>query len=446
MLKGVRKELKKLKLISLLLSAVLLSGCGMRTVHELYQLPKRSEENNNLQSVIDSVMNGLEYCAPLSGEHPQTVQMADLDGDGVPEYLLFAKGSTEKPLHILVFREVDNEYVLSDTIQSAGAAFDVVQYARVDDRPGYELIVGHQVSDQVTRSVTVYSFEKGKASVLMNANYTKFVTCDLNADGRTGLLVLRPGEAIEQNGVAEVYYYGNGIIERSNEISMSQPVDRIKRIINGYIHGGSAAVYVASSVGESAIVTDVFTLVQDRLSNISFSNESGTGVQTLRNYYVYADDIDEDGVVELPDLVTMRLPFGASTSAMQYVIRWYAMTAEGDEVEKKYTYHNFQGGWYLVLDGTWAKRLAVVQQGNAYEFYIWDEAFISAEKVMTVYALTGDDRDEEAIRYNRFVLYSADTVTYAANLEVASAAYHITQDTLKKSFHLIQQDWKNGET
>ena len=78
--------MKKLKLISVLLAALLLSGCGMRTVHELYQLPKRSEENNNLQSVIDSVMNGLEYCAPLSGEHPQTVQMADLDGDGVQEY------------------------------------------------------------------------------------------------------------------------------------------------------------------------------------------------------------------------------------------------------------------------------------------------------------------------------------------------------------------------
>lgn len=418
----------------------------MRTVHELYQLPKRSEEYNNLQSAIDSVMNGLEYCAPLSGEHPQTVQKADLDGDGIPEYLLFAKGSTEKPLHILVFRSVNNEYVLSDTIQSAGAAFDVVHYARVDDHPGYELIVGHQVSDQITRSVTVYTFENGKSSVLMNANYTKFVTCDLNADGRTGLLILRPGEAIEENGVAESYYYDNGAMERSNEVSMSQPVDRIKRIITGYIHGGSSAVYVASAVGESAIVTDVFTLIENRMSNISFSHGSGTGVQTLRNYYVYADDIDEDGVVELPDLHTMRLPFGDSSSAVQYVIRWYAMTAEGDEVDKKYTYHNFLGGWYLTLDSAWAQRLAVVQQGNMYEFYIWNDDISVAEKVMTIFALTGDDRDEEAMLHNRVVLYAGDNITYAVNLEVASAAYHITKDTLQKSFHLIHHDWKNGET
>lgn len=438
--------MKKVRLISMLLTVLLLSGCGMRTVQDLYQLPKRSEEYNNLQSAIDSVMNGLEYCAPLSGEHPQTVQMADLDGDGIQEYLLFAKGVTEKPLHILIFRQVNQEYVLSDTIQSAGAAFDVVQYARVDDRPGYELIVGHQVSDQITRSVSIYNFTNGKASVLMNANYTKFVTCDLNADGRTGLLVLRPGEIAEQNGVAEVYYYSGGTMERSNEVSMSQPVDRIKRIINGYLHGGSAAVYVASAVGESAIVTDVFTLVQNKLSNISFSNETGTSIQTLRNYYVYADDIDEDGIVELPALNTMKLPFGVTADSWQYVIRWYAMTDDGEEFDKKYTYHNFRDGWYITLDSEWASRVAVIQQGSVYEFYIWNETYSGADKVMTVYMLTSDDRDEEAMKNNRFVLYNSDTVTYAANLEVASAAYHISQDTLQRSFHLIHHDWKNGET
>ena len=122
------------------------------------------------------------------------------------------------------------------------------------------------------------------------------------------------------------------------------------------------------------------------------------------------------------------------------------MTADGDEIDKKYTYHNFQGGWYLTLDSAWANRVAVVQQGNMYEFYIWNEVFSSAEKIMTVFAFNGDTRDEEAMKHNRFVLYKADTVTYAANLEVASAAYHITQDTLQKSFYLIQHDWKNGET
>lgn len=436
----------KVKMICLMLAVLLLSGCSMRTVDELYCLPKRSEEYRNLQSAIDGVMSGLDYCAPLSGENLQAVQMADLNGDGVGEYLVFAKGTAEKPLHILIFTLVGEEYLLSDTIQSTGSAFDVVEYARVDDKPGYELIVGRKISDQVTRSVTVYHFEKGKATALISANYTKFVTCDLNSDGRTGLLVLHPGESDEANGLAEVYCFSNGAMERSNQVNMSESVDKIKRIVTGKLHGGQPAVYVASAVGESAIITDVFAFKEEIFTNVTFSNESGTSVQTLRNYYVYADDIDNDGVVELPDLITMRTPGDTGAANMQYLIRWYAMTATGDEMDKAYTYHNFQGGWYLTLGSEWASRIAVVHTGNAYEFYLWDSEFLEQQKLMTIYAFAGTDRDEQAIVNNRFVLYKNDATVYAANLEVASATCGISQDTLIKSFHLIHQEWKNGET
>ena len=66
----------------LILTSVLLTGCALQTVNEMYALPKRSKEYDSLQSAIDSAMYGLSYSAPVSGENRQTVQMADLDGDG----------------------------------------------------------------------------------------------------------------------------------------------------------------------------------------------------------------------------------------------------------------------------------------------------------------------------------------------------------------------------
>ena len=88
--------------VLLLAAAMLLSGCALRTVDKMYSLPKRSDAYNDLQSVLDASMADLEFCAPLSGENQQTVQMADLDGDGVEEYLLFARGPSENPLQILI--------------------------------------------------------------------------------------------------------------------------------------------------------------------------------------------------------------------------------------------------------------------------------------------------------------------------------------------------------
>lgn len=429
----------------MLLMAALLSGCAVRTADQMYQLPKRSDDFNNLQSSIDIAMAGLEYCAPLTGENRQTVQMADLDGNGDMEYLLFAKGNAERPLRILVFDEVADSFVHIDTIESNGSGFDLVEYVQMDDKPGLEIVVGSLLSNQVLRSVSVYTFSQTKAEMLMTANYTKFLTIDLDGDNRSELFVLRPGQTVTDNGVAELYGLEDGTMERSNEVNMSEPVDRLKRIVIGKLYGGEPAVYAASTVGDTALITDVFALRNDRLVNISFSNESGTSVQTLRNYYVYADDIDNDGAIELPYLITMQ-PLDTQESADRHdLIRWYTMKADGSEVNKLYTYHNFVGGWYMELDSKWASRITVQRQGNHYAFHLWDREYRQAQKVMTVFALTGQNRETQ-ITEDQFVLLKTDSITYAASVEAAAKSYGITQQTVLRSFHLIQQDWKTGET
>ncbi len=439
--------MKRKLLLSLLLLAVsMLAGCNLRTIDELYCLPKRSEAYDNLQSQIDKAMVGYEYNAPLSGENRQPVQMVDLDGDDQEEYLVFAKGGTEAPLHIFIFSGDGEEYILLDTITATGTAFDQVEYVQMDDRAGSEIVLGRQVNDQVVRSVSVYTMLDGQIEQMITANYTKFVCCDLDADMRSELLVLRPGDTAADNGVAELYGMEKGIMGRSQEVSMSEPTDAIKRIMVGRLYDDLQAVYVASNVGGSAIITDVYAIVNGVFTNVSFSNESGTSVQTLRNYYVYADDIDEDGVLELPDLIPMSYDGGIVSSDSQHLIRWYAMDSNGAEHDKMYTYHNVVGGWYMRLNQTIAERISVIQQGNSYAFYIWDPDKEVSVKIMTVYVLTGQKREEQAQIDNRFVLHRTESTVYAANVDVASASYGISRDEVQSSFHLILKDWITGET
>ena len=74
-LKGRRKSVKfSKKFLSAVLSAALglsLAGCVM-TVDQMYVPPRRSESYKNLQSVMDEYMDGMEYSAPITGEHQQT--------------------------------------------------------------------------------------------------------------------------------------------------------------------------------------------------------------------------------------------------------------------------------------------------------------------------------------------------------------------------------------
>ncbi len=439
--------MRKLKMLFLLLGALLLlSGCSVSTVEDLYCLPKRSEAYNNLQTLIDQAMAGREFSAPVSGEHQQTVQMADLNGDGQEEYLLFAKATSEKPLQIFIYAGSQEEYRHTCTIESTGSSFQQVAYVDMDDRPGAEIVVGRQLSDQVVGSVSVYTMVNGQMEEIMKTSYSKFVCADMNRDGYQELLLLRPHENDPQSGIAELYAIQNGAMERLAQANMSESADKIRRIMVSRLNDGYPAVYVASDAGSDAIITDVYALIEEQFTNVTFSNESGTSVQTLRSYYVYAEDMDQDGILELPDLIPMQMPEGDGAGQRQHLIRWYAMNSDGSEAQRMYTYHNFAGGWYVELSSQTAERIAAVQRGSSYEFYLWDEDFQKAEKLLTIHALTGTKREEQAVSNNRFVLHRTDSVVYAAELEVASGAYGMSRDGLIDSFHLIIEKWNTGET
>ena len=439
--------MSKLKILfALLVAILLLTGCNVSTVKDLYSLPKRSEAYNNLQSLIDQAMTGREFSAPISGEHQQTVQMADLDGDGLDEYILFAKGTAENPLQIFIFSGDGKKYQRTDTIESTGSSFQQVAYVDMDDRPGVEIVVGRQLSDQVVGSVSVYTMRDGHMEEIMKTSYTKFVCADMDGNDHQELLILRPHEDDPHRGIAELYTMEGGTLERLAQANMSKSADNIRRIMIGKLNDGYPSVYVASDAGSDAIITDVYALIDGRFANVTFSNESGTSVQTLRSYYVFADDIDQDGILELPDLIAMQIPDGDGAGQRQHLIRWYAMNSDGSEDDRMYTYHNFAGGWYVRLSSEIASRIAAVQRGSSYEFYLWDESFQKAEKLMTIHVLTGSKREEQAVSNNRFVLDRTDSAVYAAELEVASGAYGMSRDGLIESFHLIVEKWYTGET
>ena len=439
--------MKKRIIAFLLLAALfLLTGCQVRTVDQMYCLPRRPQSYNDLQAVIDAAMTDMEFAAPRTGQYRQTVQMEDLDGDGIREYLVFARSHVDKSLYILLFAQQDGKYHLADSVSCAGSSFDRVEYVQMDHRPGMELLVGCQLDGLVPKSAYVLGYTSEKLHQYLVTSYAEFLTCDLDSDENKELMVLSADTAESNTGRATLYSMIGDTMERSNESPMSGPVENLKRIITGNLRGGIPAVFVGSTVEESAIITDIYALIDGALVNVSLSSESGTSVQTLRNYYVYAEDINSDGEVELPSLLPMKSVSQSPTAAQQHLIRWYTVGSGGETTDKLFTYHNYLDGWYMELDAQWTHRISVVQNGSNFEFYLWDENYQTAEKIFTVYVLTDPSREEAAQQDNRFILHKTDMAIYAARMEVASGALKITQEGLIQSFHLIRQAWNMGET
>ena len=421
------------KFLLLLLAVVLtLSGCAMATVDELYCLPKRSEEDENLQAVVDKAMVGLSYCAPTYGENRQVRQMADLDGDGIDEYLIFAKDDSDKPLKILIFCQLASGYVLMDTIEGYGFGFDFVTYAQMDDKPGVELIVGRQVSDQVMRSVSVYRFTSGFARQLMNTSYNEITTTDMDLDGISELFLLTSGLSDKSVGTARLYSYQDGEMQRSEELQLSASMSGFKLLDASMLLDGTPAIYVTCSADAQKLVTDVFTLQRGALTDFV----KGITVSSVDNYYVYPNDVDADGVPELPQL--LRLDKMSDKEPHQYLIQWYSLDSQKNKVNKLCTYHCYWQNWYLELDESVASSLAIRQNEEGCAFYY------EGKKTLTILALTDADRVEQSQQPGRTILYRGETVIYVAILEDPDSQGK-NMDELIARFHPIRADMKTEE-
>ena len=430
--------MKKIGIISLLCAVLLLSGCLLDPAESLYAIPARSEDYYNLQNAIESAMpDSAAYCAPIAGENQQPVQMADIDGDQQDEAIVYWKNDGDLPLTVGVFDKRGEQYVLIAKADGAGSAFDHVQYVEIDGNPGSEIVVGRQISGQVTQTLYVYSFENDELTEMMSANYSEFITTDLDANGLSDVVLLHSSDA--QNGVAECYRWNAGQLTRDREARMSTPVSAVRRMIAGKVWETSPAVFVASEYGEGMIITDIFGMHGGVFTNLSLSDETDTAVSTIRDYYVYSCDIDEDGLIELPHLIDLLPIRGEESSADQTVIRWYNLQPDGAEKEKWLTYHNYSAGWYLKLPDRLADGLAV-KYTTAFETSRGYTFLYKGKEIFTLTSVSGENAASTVAGWT--VLAAKGDTVYAVDIQNNS----LSEEETKDLFHFIQVDWKTGET
>ena len=426
---------------------LLLSGCFVKTVDELYTLPRHSDEYDNLQMAIDEVMaaDGCSYSAPVSGSNQQSVQLADLDGDGEEEAIVFARTAGEKPLKAYVFDKKDGAYQNVAVIEGNGTAFARVEYVDLDGETGQEILIGRQLTDQVLQSVSAYALENGEIVELMTASYSQFTTCDLDNDGRADLFVLR-FDAETRRGAAELYRYRNDQMQRGPEVSLAHDAASVKRIMTGAVAYNIPAVFVTSACEEDTLETDVFIFRGGTFQNLSSLDETP---QTVRNPFAYACDINSDGLVELPELVS--LPAADAVAETYSLIRWYRLGLDGSREVVLRTYHRFSGGWYVEIPESWDERITISRADEVegarggLVFSSWNGS-APAEPIFTIYAFTGDRRMERAQQDGWFLLLEQTDAVYSASLGTANQAKNLTQDELRQMFHIIHVDWNSGET
>lgn len=447
------------KLLAVLLAlclCLLLTGCLFNSrVEDLYSLPQLPEEYTELKNKIDAILSdGAEYAAPLSGSNVQPVQLVDLDGDGTEEAVAFFRKSTEeKPLKIYIFRVQGESYEQAAVIEGSGTAIYSISYTDMDGDGVMELAVGWRVNNtdpdnlQTLQALSVYQLKELQPKELLQKTYAKYIIADLNEDKKKELIIIRSDE--ETNCTADYYRWENHALELTSSARVSTSVAELSqttsRVSVGTLKEGKPALFVTGVEESSIAITDVLTSRDGDLVNITQSSTTGVSTEIFRYLSVYPQDINNDGVTEVP--VPTPLPTQGE-GGVCYQVDWRSYDAEGNVDTVLTTCHDVDDGWYLVIPSSWSEKVLATRKvsmsGDAtVTFAVIEDTGEPPREFMRIYTQSDD---EESDKSSRLTLSRGSGKLYTAEiLENGSWNGSFTEEELHSAFYVIQPEWLTGD-
>ena len=448
-----RRAERWMLLLLLALLPVALGGCMMTaSVEDLYTLPRLPEEYQALNARIDEILaSGAEYTSPTAGTNLQSVQLEDLDGDGVAEALAFFRSnSEERPLKVYIFRAVDETYEQAAVIEGSGTSIHSINYEDMNGDGVKEILVSWRVSAEV-QAMAVYSLQNLEPQLLMSTAYARYEVVDLDGDDMQELVVLRGDESESGASLADYYDWDGGSLLLGSSARLSMSVAELQWVQTGALQNGETAVFVTGRVAgveeTSRAVTDILVYRQPDLANIVLSSDTGVSSQIFRFVSLQPTDINGDGVTEVPQ--PAELP--AEGEETYWKIYWFSYGADGTPERETITYHNLSDSWYLVIPDEWNGHFTVRQDNastteHATTFYSVSGRRLS-EALLTIYTLTGDNRETQAAAGGRTILRRQAGAIYAVSYTEAydKWRYAISAEELAENFNPILTQWRIEE-
>lgn len=455
--------MKRALVLLFILFTLCLTGCGFKSGDEFYALPKASDVYKSLEVCLQQVLDqGLEYAAPVAGTNTRSVNLQDLDGDGQDEAIGFFRDTSgeKSPLKIYFFKkDEEDKYHIAGHISGDGTAINsatTCQFEGDSDSPA-ELAVSWQVSSGVyalsTYSISEYHGEYVITEMMPSTSYTRYVIQDMDGDGEDELLLINLDTSDSGTSMAHCFDLSNARLEELSSIPLSNTMAAVDKVHSSTLSDGSPAVYVTGLIQSdtaSEVVTDILSLQNGTLHNITLDPQQLCSTSTTRYNLAPDQDINGDGIWEIPTPNPLS-PYTPESTETFYAVEWRQFAPDGTSSLLNTCYYNSTDGWYLDLPQEWVGNLFLARSDTSngptnergIVFYLSQDGE-DPTPVLAIYKNTGNDRSARATMDGRMLLLSNSDTTYAAKLWNAGSESDNDTNELFSRFHLITTDWSSN--
>ena len=441
------KNRKRFRLVLLCAAlCALLSGCGSISTENLYALPRLPAEYESLEEEINALLaDGAEHAAPTSGSNLQSVQMVDLDGDGVEEAVaFFRKASDQRPMKIYFFKSEGESYRQMALIEGTASSLYSIDYIDLDGDGRREILVGFKSGTEV-QVLAVYALRGAEPLNLLTTAYMQYAVSDLDADGRQELTVLYSGE--ENRCMADCYVWNSAELRSLSTVELSFSAAELSRVTTGALADGGQALYITGVSDNSVASYDILTIKNSVMQNVAQNAGPSAGGKAFRFLSIYPTDVNGSGVIEVPEPIAFPQLFDESES--YYRIFWLDYDSSGRSEVVNRTFHNMTDGWCLTLPEAWDKGVSLFRIGTPEEntvTFCRIGGGALPQPFLEISAFTGEGRERRAEQDGRFILTrQVDTVYAARLLPCDEWNGQPSEESVKDSFSLIVAEWTTGE-
>ncbi len=306
-------------LVVVLVIVTCFSGCSLNffSVESLLSPPSQSGENGEIQKVFKELMKDktVQLKSPTSGDYQSPFVFYDIDSDGIDEvFVFYSESNAEGSVRVLLLKDVNNKWQFCADVKGAGNGIYDVNFVDVNNDKKPEIFISWTLMDnKTTRILTAFEGCVGAETPLdlrsLCSEYgvaKSFV--DFNSDGKTDLCLIY----IDDTGSVQKSYLRVFTISDKNalvkygEVPLDGSIQSVVGIKNDIVKQGKSStsrLFIDCVKNEKMIFTEM--VYWDSSLNLPVRAFSDAAISNSRNYLVQCDDIDSDGLIEIPVLTTI---------------------------------------------------------------------------------------------------------------------------------------------
>lgn len=320
------------KFIAIILSVIVcltLSGCdfNIASVDGLMRPPKLSGDSSLLQEAFENSVKYSESVimkTPMSGENRSSYLFYDLDNDGTQEaFVFYSDPAVEDLAYVSTFKKIDGNWSCVSNIKGRGTDIYEVNFADINGDEIMELVISWNSTSQVelanfsdfgssrNRIMTIYSYNGSALTLIKTEVFTKAFVDDLNGDNADELFVLNidlsnqtkttVGRIISFNSTYEVV--------NEEEFTITGMLEILNIVTDNYISEEQVhtRLYIDGLISETGVLTEVIDISHSdfTIKLPLYESNISEAPFTLRDVRTSSQDVDNDGIVEIPTLETL---------------------------------------------------------------------------------------------------------------------------------------------